>query len=113
MRRCSANSVPARRSDEWHHVLPDQERAFDAAEMVTPTRKEFIRQLGRIFPYAGPEKLARAVGLVVSTMALAPFDSIYAQEADKPPTQDRQVVLDLAPEFAAAGVTAICGPFVE
>lgn len=83
------------------------------AEMVTPTRKEFIRQLGRIFPYAGPEKLARAVGLVVSTMALAPFDSIYALETDKTPTQDRQAVLELAPEFATAGVIALCGPFTE
>jgi cell wall-associated NlpC family hydrolase len=30
----------ARRSDEWRHVLPDQERALDAAEMVLPTRGE-------------------------------------------------------------------------
>jgi AcrR family transcriptional regulator len=80
------------------------------AEMVAPTRQEFIRQLGQIFPYAGPEKLARAVGLVVSTMALAPFDSIYAQVADRPAAQDRQAVLDAAPEFAAAGVIALCGP---
>jgi AcrR family transcriptional regulator len=80
------------------------------AELVTPTRKEFVRQLGRIFPYAGPEKLARAVGLIVSIMALAPFDSIYAQEADKPAAQDRQAMLDSAPEFAAAGVIALCGP---
>ena len=83
------------------------------AEMVTPTRKEFVRQLTRIFPYAGPEKLSRAVGLVVSVMALAPFDSIYAQEAGKPAGQDRQAILDLAPEFAAAGVIALCGPFAE
>jgi hypothetical protein len=80
------------------------------AEMVTPTRQEFIRQLGRLFPYAGPEKLARAVGLVVSTMALAPFDSIYSQVADRPAAQDRQAVLEAAPEFAAAGVVALCGP---
>jgi hypothetical protein len=30
----------ARRSDEWRHVLPGQERAFDAVEMVMPTRTE-------------------------------------------------------------------------
>lgn len=83
------------------------------AEMVTPARNEFIRQLGKVFPYAGPEKLARAVGLVVSTMALAPFDSIYAQVAEKPAAQDRQAVLKSAPEFAAAGVIALCGPLAE
>jgi AcrR family transcriptional regulator len=83
------------------------------AELVTPTRKEFIRQLGRIFPYAGPEKLARAVGLVVSVMALAPFDSIYARETDRPAAHDRQAMLDSAPEFAAAGVIALCGPPVD
>ena len=80
------------------------------AELVTPVRQEFIRQLGRIFPYAGPEMLARSVGMVVSVMALAPFDSIFSQVADKPAAQDRQAVLDAAPRFAAAGVIALCGP---
>lgn len=83
------------------------------SEMVTPTRNEFVRQLGRIFPSAGPEKLARAVGLVVSTMALAPFDTIYSQVADRPAAQDRQAVLSSATEFAAAGVIALCGPLAD
>lgn len=83
------------------------------AELVTPTRKEFIRQLGRVFPYAGPDKLARAVGLVVSVMALAPFDSIYAQVTDRPAVQDRRAVLDSAPRFAAAGVLALCSPLAD
>jgi AcrR family transcriptional regulator len=83
------------------------------AELVTPARKEFIRQLSRIFPYAGPDKLARAVGMVVSVMALAPFDSIYAQVADRPAAQDRQAVLDNSPRFAAAGVLALCAPLAE
>jgi hypothetical protein len=83
------------------------------AELVTPVRQEFIRQLGRIFPYAGPEMVARAVGMVVSVMALAPFDSIFSQVADKPAAQDRQAVLDAASRFAAAGVIALCGPIVN
>jgi AcrR family transcriptional regulator len=79
------------------------------AEMVNPARREFVRQLALIFPYANPEQLARAVGLVVSIMALAPIDSIYQQEADRPPTQKRDALLQSVPEFAAAGVIGICG----
>jgi AcrR family transcriptional regulator len=81
------------------------------AEMVTPTRKEFARQLGRIFPYAGQERISRAIGLVVSVMALAPIDSIYAVMAEKAADQDRKSLLESAPRFAAAGVVALCGPF--
>lgn len=83
------------------------------AELVTPTRTEFIWRLGRLFPEAGPDKLARAVGLVVSVMALAPFDSIYSQVTEKPPAADRATVLAAAPRFAAAGVLALCGPLVS
>ncbi|MGD2133938.1 MAG: TetR/AcrR family transcriptional regulator [Maricaulaceae bacterium] len=83
------------------------------AELVNPARNELIRRLEKVFPYCGPDRLARAVGLIVSVMAQTPIDSIYAHVSGKSPTDNPEATMEAATAFAVAGVIELCGPFAD
>lgn len=83
------------------------------AELVTPARRELVLRLGRLLPRADHTTLARCVGMIVSIMALAPFDSIFGMLTDARPEADRDALLTAPPRFAAAGILDVCGPLMS
>jgi len=72
---------------------------------VNKVRLEFRKYLRECYPSVTDDILSRGIGLVVATMAQAPFDPSYRTLTNKSPlSQSAEDLIDIALAFAFGGI---------
>lgn len=88
-------------------IVNDNELIADEvfAVEINKVRLEFRNYLRECFPHVSDDRLSRGIGLVVATMAQAPFDPSYRTLTNKSPLgQSSGDLVEIALDFAFGGI---------